>query len=1471
MTAYRALCDWLEQSAQFAEDTREPLKATYAALLSGIQIAREIHDMSDSWAELIAEIQLHAEVIDLYIMDRQHSKLELNGNAQLREAIGQYLGVIQDIMVEAERGLSAAMPYPRASRFGMMRIDQKRIEQLREREATAFQRYRASASVVLYSRVGDAAKTIREIREEVEISLSWTQRNDDYGALASIMQSFYGTELEACEKGTRRDVLMRIEDWGSNMRPEAKQIFWLKDAAGTGKSTVAATMVKEWQSRNQLAGRFFFTPNVVPNRGIHYFCRAIAKDIAFHFDNIANRVEAAILSSQENSSSFHVQFERLVLEPLREVGRRPVFLVVDALDNCEYYDRQSLLKTMLATLSSVPHLRVLLTSRPLQDIVDTLHGSPMICGDDVQLLDVDNIPYEDIRLYVDARLQDLTTEDRQRITKHAHGLFIWVATFYRAFKDPRVQRRILDNLSHAQVTSPLDTLYLDVLEQARQVDTGIKDELRRILQIIISAFQPISINTICALFPRVQAVDTIVQDLAGVLKDGHPDRPIKVLHPTFRDFIASTPDRANGFVVELDPSHEMLAKACMNVLARVLEFDLLQVLHARGDGGIPRNADVANLGALVEKQFSAAVRYASAYWALHITSSDGAWSDWTRLRLFLQENFVHWVELMSWRGMVGHALYALSQLNRMVKRSSITEIRPWDKAIVQQAFHFLLKYQALIAESALHTYTVPVALSRRDSALLRKVRTVKTIPTLKVITSETATSSDHQILLTGNKDGLQTVRISRDADRVLCVGAEGSLCLWDTDTGSMVGTPIEGQRGGRAVRYAELCINGTRLAYATGPGMLHLWDASLGRPIWERNYKRDLKPWYEPNSWGHILRFSPTKSYLALLTRCHGQGVDWRTIVSFYDTDVGVPMDHRVLFEDEAILDFEFSPDGQRAVFVGERETANVGVAFVYDMETFRQLSRIEMAYMELLTLSIAVSADSTRFAITFRLNRLGRKDVKAPMVLLDARTGDEIVDESPPPLSSPSFHLVRFAPVGEIMACIPRTGSDVVLRDRRTGRDVGFLRSRAQTLDAWFSLDGKRLAVLSSEETIDVWDVATHSIVSRRFGGYVGMGGDGEHVVLSEDWSKLFAYSWMGSNEICVYDTLTPTGAITVVSPATRKKKKIKSPPTRGVFVDDMRFIGPFYSDTEHPTCIWRIVPGEEERMEIVETMDELQGLSECIVCPDGQSMALTLPGRLVFYSTTCRPEPLLIRLENMRDEVARGLGTKVFSANGRILACSNQRFTQVWAYPSGQFIWEAGGTVGLGDHVALSSDGTRIVGKLEEEKQLAVYDLEQKEWIKSDRDDLFGLYFRFAFSKDGRMVATITKQGLEVWKVGERAMGMVAREDFTASFLERQSLVFDENVVYGYRVWQLGIQGDQVVMERCKGSRDLIVGYEDGWIWSGAYGPRREIPVATYMRPWLSYGRYSVRGWRVLVWDECYSPVILVLVPAWRLPERA
>lgn len=182
-------------------------------------------------------------------------------------------------------------------------------------------------------------------------------------------------------------------------------------------------MAKLWRDKRQLGGRFFFSPNIAFNQDIKYFCRTIAYDIAANHAQLAIDIQSTLSTSPEATMDFPTQLVRLVIQPLRKLRKGddldprvvrdsharkpgqvyvPVFLVIDALDNCEYGARQKLLNALLRELPNEPYIKVFLTSRPYPDIADALGNRSLVKCE--QLLDINNPSSKDIAHYVHTRL-----------------------------------------------------------------------------------------------------------------------------------------------------------------------------------------------------------------------------------------------------------------------------------------------------------------------------------------------------------------------------------------------------------------------------------------------------------------------------------------------------------------------------------------------------------------------------------------------------------------------------------------------------------------------------------------------------------------------------------------------------------------------------------------------------------------------------------------------------------------------------------------------------------------------------------------------------------------------------------------------------------------------------------------------------------------------------------------------------------
>lgn len=500
-----------------------------------------------------------------------------------------------------------------------------------------------------------------------------------------------------CLRNTRVKVLQQIRTWADG--DDGRYIFWLSGWAGTGKSTIARTIAREYYDRGCFMASFFFSRGGEDVGHAEKFVGTIATQLSQRSAAFKSLLVEAISKDEGISSrTLKDQWNGLVLQTLfqLEAGsvQPPLLIVIDALDECE---KESNVRQVLHLLSDFRHLdrlhcRVLITSRPE---IPVRHGFSIIAGQDHQdfvLHDISrSIADHDILTFLQHALSDIRQkwiltenwpgeEAIRHLVRKAAGLFIWAATACRFINeggDLCGPDRILDILqgdsSDTEPEEELNKIYTKVLENS--ISSSLKQRekdkvyqiLREALGAIVILYSPLPALSLARLLDRLEEnICRVLRGLHSILDvPNDSNRPIRLHHPSLRDFLLSS-QRCHDvhFSVDEKKAHEALANHCMRLMSEKLQKDICGL----GDPG----AKVAQV--LREKIaccLPAELQYACRYWIDHLQQSKYQLYDNGIVHRFLQEHLLHWVEALSWIEQTSEGIRAIVSLEIMVNVSYV--------------------------------------------------------------------------------------------------------------------------------------------------------------------------------------------------------------------------------------------------------------------------------------------------------------------------------------------------------------------------------------------------------------------------------------------------------------------------------------------------------------------------------------------------------------------------------------------------------------------------------------------------------------------------------------------------------------------------------------------------------------------------------------------------------------------------------
>ena len=488
-----------------------------------------------------------------------------------------------------------------------------------------------------------------------------------------------------CLRGTRETVLTKTESWTKDF--DKSPVFWLNGLAGTGKSTIAQTVAEHVFADGLLGASFFCSRDFEDRSDLHFIFPTLAFQLAHKYPDFRDHLVSLLQSNPDVvDESLCSQMERLIVEPSQSAGLSTV-IVIDALDECKDEEPSSAILSVLGRfVKQIPMVKFFITGRPEPRIKTGFRLPLLVESTDVFVLhDVHpSVINDDIRLFLKHELCELaqrrrldrwpSDEDLDMLCRRASGLFIYAVASVK-FLDSKIElpkRRLEviaglpDCTDHEGKTrfntkTTLDSLYTSILEAAfGEENAEACSKVRSTIGAVILLVNPLPPNAIAHLIgldpEGVIPLLTLVQSL--LVFDEDSGQPVKPFHKSFPDFITD-PSRCTELRFYISPGHLHLELVtnCLRVMNDGLEQDLLSLPD------YTLNLEVEDLEERINGRINVALRYACQSWHNHLTKTGGEVTDViSHLRVFLEESFLAWLEVVSVLGVARGAVTALERL-----------------------------------------------------------------------------------------------------------------------------------------------------------------------------------------------------------------------------------------------------------------------------------------------------------------------------------------------------------------------------------------------------------------------------------------------------------------------------------------------------------------------------------------------------------------------------------------------------------------------------------------------------------------------------------------------------------------------------------------------------------------------------------------------------------------------------------------
>ncbi|KAJ7861893.1 hypothetical protein B0H13DRAFT_1726283 [Mycena leptocephala] len=843
-----------------------------------------------------------------------------------------------------------------------------------------------------------------------------------------------------CLEGTRKNMLDQIIN-RLTVSSEGCNILWLHGVAGSGKSTIAASIAQHFLKLKALGVFIFFTRNQETSP------RAVLHSIAFQLALLNEDFKVKLCDNLSCNpgvvnADINTQFQKLLKDPVsaaQSCFSGSIVVILDALDECDTSGRQTLISLIITEFPQLcPTIHFFITSRRNEDIAAQFDNKDCIAQLPLEVLGDQSQVSRDIRLYIQHQFKNIRERHRisdqnwpgdnslQTLVKSSGSLFIWAATACNLVRDAFNFEGALEKLlvTGSKMGSNLYHLYSVALETSgKWGESEFAEVAQRILSAIVLAKDLLTDGALDSLLNLRLGTSARVLRHLGCVIYWSEGQPARILHASFADYLVA-PEKSHPqpWFVEPAVGHQLLAMGCLHVLHTQLHFNICAL-----ESSYYLNSEIEDLDRRIAHYISSELAYASKYWPKHLADIKGKELDnslCSALNDCFPEYFFYWLEVMSFLRCIDVALVDINIPKGLIHGHL--------GAFFGDAQEFIRNFGPVISQSVPHIYLSAVPFLPEDS-MLRKGCGRELHKVLEYQGQSRLGQISLLTVMHKHTDWVCSVAFSPDGTRIVSGSDDETICIWNAATGEAVGTPLEGHTDW--VHSVAFSPDGTRIVSGSDDETIRIWNAATGEAVGT--------PLEGHTHWVRSVAFSPDGTRIV-------SGSDDETIRIWNAATgeaVGTPLEGHT----DSVCSVAFSPDGTRIVSGSDDETIRIwnaatGEAVGTPLEGHTHSVR-----------SVAFSPDGTRIVS-------GSDD--ETIRIWNAATGEAVGT----PLEGHT-HWVRsvaFSPDGTRIAVgTPLEGhTDSVC-------------------SVAFSPDGTRIVSGSGDKTIRIWNAATGEAVGTPLEGH--------------------------------------------------------------------------------------------------------------------------------------------------------------------------------------------------------------------------------------------------------------------------------------------------------------------------------------------------------------------------------------------------